>query len=95
MPLYVVERNLSDMTMERLDRVRGKAYAICRCLDPHGKQVRYLRSVFVPGQSRWPCLFNASDLQAVREVNEIGRLPYLRILIVLDLNAAYPDPGSI
>ena len=95
MPLYVVERDVSDMTMDQLDMVRRKADTICRRMRRNGKQARYLRSVLVPGQSRCLCLFDAPDPQLVRQVNEIGGLPYLRILIALDLQAAYTDSDSM
>jgi hypothetical protein len=53
-----------------------------------GKPVRYLRSVFVPGESHCMCLFEAPAAELVKEVNEAAQLPYTRIVEALDLPPA-------
>jgi len=50
-----------------------------------GQRVRYLRSVFIPGEARCMCLFEADDEAAVAAVNLAVRLPFTRIVEALDL----------
>ena len=55
-----------------------------------GKNVRYLRSTFVPGDARCMCLFEAQNPHLVREVNEAAKIPFTRIVEAKDLT----PPGS-
>ena len=48
--------------------------------------MRYLRSVFIPGEARCLCLFEADDEAAVAALNEAARLPFTRIVAALDLS---------
>jgi Nickel responsive protein SCO4226-like len=85
MPLFVVERDLSQVPPERL-RVELKGLlAACRRLQGLGKRVRYISSAVFPSEARGLCLFGAEEPQWIREVNEAARLPYSRIFPVLDL----------
>jgi hypothetical protein len=52
--------------------------------------VRYLRSVFIPGDSRCFCLFEAASADAVRRVNDSAGLPYSAVSEAMDL----PDPAA-
>lgn len=51
--------------------------------------MRYLRSMFIPGEARCICLFEADDEAVVVAVNEAARLPFTRIVAALDLTPAY------
>jgi hypothetical protein len=48
--------------------------------------VRYLRSLFIVGEARCMCLFEAEDEAAVVAVNEMAGLPFTRIVQALDLS---------
>jgi hypothetical protein len=50
-----------------------------------GQKVRYLRSVFIPGEARCMCLLEAEDEAAVVAVNEVAWLPFTRIVEARDL----------
>ena len=50
-----------------------------------GKRVRYIRSTFVPGESRCMCLFEADNPALVKELNDTAKIPYSRVVEALDL----------
>jgi len=50
-----------------------------------GKQVRYIRSTYIPGESRVMCLFEASSPQLVEEVNQAANIPFTRVVEAMDL----------
>ena len=50
-----------------------------------GKAVRYIRSTFVPGDAHCMCLFEASNPELVKELNDKAKLPYTRIVEAMDL----------
>ena len=54
-------------------------------LTAQGKDVRYIRSTFVPGEARCMCLFEAPTEQNVRELNDRAKIPYTRVVEALDL----------
>ena len=85
MPLFAVERDLSQVPPDRFrSDLRGLVKA-CERLQSLGKKVRYISSAVFPVEARGLCLFGAEEPQWIREVNEAARLPYLRIFAVLDL----------
>jgi hypothetical protein len=47
--------------------------------------VRYLHGIFIPGEARCLCLFEAPDEDSVAAVNAAAHLPYTRIVEALDL----------
>jgi Protein of unknown function (DUF4242) len=47
--------------------------------------VRYIRSTFVPSESRCMCLFEAPNSELVKELNEKAKIPFTRIVEALDL----------
>ena len=85
MPVYMAERDLKGITMEQLAAAQKSAIQTGKQLTAAGKPVRYIRSTFVPGESRCMCLFEASSAELVRELNEQARIPFTRIVEALDL----------
>ena len=85
MPVYLVERALPGVSLAQLTAIRRAARDTCDVFVREGKAVRYLRSTFVPGESRCLCLFEAPDAERVQEVNEVAQIPYNRIVTALDL----------
>jgi hypothetical protein len=61
------------------------AIATSRDFTTQGKAVRYIRSTFVPGDSRCMCLFEAASPELVREVNQVAGIPFSRVTEALDL----------
>ena len=89
MAVWMVERELGGISMDALAAAQGAAIAAAGKSTAQGTPVRYLRSVFSPGDGRCCCLFEAASAAAVGEVNDAAGLPYNRIAEALDL----PAPG--
>ena len=85
MAVYMVERDLPGITMEQLAAAQKAAIEKGREFSASGKDVRYLRSIFVPGESRCMCLFEAGSPELVREVNDAAGIPYTGVKEALDL----------
>lgn len=85
MSVYMVERNLKGITMDQLGAAQRRAIDTSKEFSKRGKQVRYIRTTFVPGEERSMCLFEASSQDLVREVNEEAQIPFVRIVEALDL----------
>ena len=85
MPVYMVERDLPGITMEELASAQKRAIQMGKELTAQGRQVRYIRSTFVPGENKCMCLFEAPNLEHVREANERTEIPFTRIVPAADL----------
>ena len=85
MPMYLVERILPGATMEQVEELHAALDRACSVAQERGTAIRYLRSVFTPGESRCRCLFVAPNAEAVRELNDAGGLPYSRIVVAVEL----------
>lgn len=85
MAVYMVERHLPGITLEQLGGAQKSAIATSRRFSEEGKPVRYIRSMYVPGEARCMCLFEAPNVQRVKEVNEAAQIPFTRIVEALDL----------
>ena len=86
--IYMVDRDLPGITMEQLAGAQQAAIVTSEQFAAAGKPVRYLRSLFVPGEAHCMCLFEAPAAELVKEVNEVAQLPYTRIVEALDLPPA-------
>lgn len=85
MPVYMVDRNLPGITMDQLASAQKAAIATSERFTAEGKNVRYIRSTFVPGESRCMCLFEASNPELVKEVNQAAQIPFERVVEAKDL----------
>lgn len=85
MSVYMVERDLPGISMEQLAGAQKAAIETSDQFAAEGKQVRYLRSMFVPGEAKCMCLFEAGNPEVVRDVNDTAHIPYTRIVEALDL----------
>lgn len=79
MARYMVERNLPGLTSEQLRGAAKAARETTEAMTREGTAVRYLRSTFVPRESKVFCLFEGATVDAVREANERAKLPFERI----------------
>lgn len=52
MSVYLVERDLPGVTLEQLAAAQKKAIQVGIELTAQGKEVRYIRSTFVPGKHK-------------------------------------------
>ena len=85
MPVYMVERDLPGVKMEQLAAAQKRAIEAGKELTAQGKEVRYIRSTFVPGQNKCMCLFEAPNPENVKEANERAQIPFTRIVEAMDL----------
>ena len=85
MSVYLVERDLPGITMEQLASAQKRAIIVGKELTAEGREVRYIRSTFVPGEHRCMCLFEAPNPEHVREANERAEIPFIRIIPAEDL----------
>ena len=85
MSIYMVERELPGVTMDQLADAQRAAIETGRRFTSEGKNVRYIRTTFVPGDARCMCLFEADSADLVREVNDAAQIPYTRVTEALDL----------
>jgi Nickel responsive protein SCO4226-like len=85
MAVYLVDRDLPGITLDGLVAMQQAVMAICQDFTATGTPVRYLHGLFVPGEARCLCLFEANDEAAVVAVNERAQLPFTRIVEALDL----------
>jgi hypothetical protein len=86
MRVYLVDRDLPGITLEGLAEIQQAEISASQQFTSTGQLVRYLRSVFIPGEARCLCLFEAEDETAVVEVNEAAHLPFTRIVAALNLS---------
>lgn len=87
MPVYMVERTLPGATPETVEIIGRSVDRVCRSFAPRGSPVRFLRSTFIPGESRCLCLFYAADAGDVQEVNDAAHLPLDRIVLAMEIAA--------
>ena len=85
MTVYMVERDLTGVTMEQLRAAQKAAIETSQRYTSEGKAVRYIRSTFVPGDARCMCLFESSSQELVKDVNEAAGIPFTGIVEALDL----------
>ncbi len=85
MAVYMVERDLPGITLEQLGGAQKVAIETSQVFTSKGKQVRYIRSTYVPGDSKVMCLFEASGQQLVEEVNQAANIPFTRVVEAMDL----------
>ena len=52
MPVYMVERELKGITLDQLTGAQKLAIQTSKEMTAQGKNVRYIRSTFVPGEAR-------------------------------------------
>ena len=85
MPVYMVERDLPGIEMDQLAAAQKAAIEASNQFTADGKPVRYIRTTFVPGEAHCMCLFEASNAEDVKEVNQKANIPFTRVVEALDL----------
>jgi len=85
MAIYMVDRSLPGITMDQLAAAQKAAIETAKTFTAEGKPVRYIRSTFVPSESRCMCLFEARSPEAVKELNDRAKIPYTRVVEAADL----------
>lgn len=83
--VYLVDRDLPGITLDQLAAAQKAAIETSERLSSKERPVRYIRSTYIPGESRCMCLFEASDNAIVEEVNRTAQIPFTRIIEAHDL----------
>jgi hypothetical protein len=81
----MADRELPGITMDQLAGAQRAAIDTSEQFTADGKPVRYLRSMFVPGEAHCMCLFEAADANTVEEVNKAAGIPFTRVVEAYDL----------
>jgi hypothetical protein len=84
----MVERDLPGISMDQLAAAQKAAIEIGEQFTADDKNVRYIRTTFVPGEAKAMCLFEAENADLVKEVNETAQIPFNRIIEAMDLTPA-------
>jgi hypothetical protein len=85
MTVFMVERDLPGITVAQLAAAQQAAIETSNRFTGEGRTVRYIRSTWVPGESRVMCLFEADSPDRVRAVNETAQIPFTRVVEAVDL----------
>jgi muconolactone delta-isomerase len=85
MAVYMVDRDLPGISMEQLADAQRRAIDWSQRYQSEGRNVRYIRSTFVPGEAHCMCLFDADDPAEVAKLNDDAEIPYTRVTEALDL----------
>jgi hypothetical protein len=75
------------MSSAGLAELQQSAMLASEQLTAMGRPVRYIRSLFILGEARCQCLFEAHDDATVAAVNELAGLLFTRIVVALDLSS--------
>ena len=75
MPQYVVERHLPNFTGEQVAAAAKRAKQTAAAMTREGTPVRYVRSIFIPGEDKCYCLFEGESVDMVRQANQRAELP--------------------
>jgi muconolactone delta-isomerase len=92
MTIYLVDRDLPRIDPDGLAALAAATTTAAQQVSSAGRSVRYIRSVFIPGEARCLCLFEAPDEAIVAEVNELAQLPFLRIVVARELTTISAAP---
>ncbi|AFZ66409.1 DUF4242 domain-containing protein [Deinococcus peraridilitoris] len=85
MKVFMADRNLPGITMDQLAGAQQAAIQKSQDSTEQGRPVKYLRSMYVPGDDRCMCLFEAESPDDVRRVNDEAGIPYERVVEAHDL----------
>ncbi len=85
MAVYLVERDTFQISADQLNAMLGAAVEMSHRFAIAGRPVHYLRSIYVPSESRCLSLFEAASAVLVRDVNEAAQIPFTRIVEAIEL----------
>ena len=85
MAVYMVERDLKDISIADLGGAQQAAIKTAQDMTAQGSKISYIRSTFAPEDGRCMCLFDAASDTDVRRLNDTAGLPYHSVVAALDL----------
>jgi len=93
MPLFLVERDLSNVPPEQLRLDQREVASACIQLKAQGKRIRYISSAVVPVDARTLDLFGAENAELIAEVHAAAHVQYARVIEILDLTPTFLQRG--
>ena len=91
--LFLVERRLPGMTDRRLAILQNALIQVTARAADRGDELRYLWSIFMPGEQRLLSLFASVSIDLVRAANEASLFPFIGIEAVTFLMDPVQVPG--
>lgn len=85
MSVFMVERDLTGISMEDLAGAQKAAIATAEQMSSQGDKISYVRSTFAPDDGRCFCLFDGDSAEQVQRLNDTAGLPYTKVVPALDL----------
>ncbi len=85
MALYLVHCHVPGKALNELAAMQRAIMETSQRFSAEGKPVHLVHSTFVPGEAHVMCLFEAANAALVRDVNEVARVPFMRVVEALDL----------
>ncbi len=87
MATYVVERHLPRFTSEQLAAAAARAKSTTADMTREGTPIRYLRSIFIPGEDKCFCVFDGPSASSVEEANNRAEIPFERVVEALQITS--------
>lgn len=94
MPLFLVERDLSNVPPERLRLDQREVASACIQLKAEGKPIRYISSTVVPSDGRTLDLFGADNAEVIKEAHAAAGVQYARVVEILDFTPTFLARGT-
>ena len=85
MSTYLVERYLPGRDRAWLEETLAQ-------LPRNDADISYLGSLYIPSDESCFCRFEAETADEVRDVNEIARVPFARIVAAQEIGIRQPEP---
>jgi Protein of unknown function (DUF4242) len=84
MQTFLVERDLSGISMADLASARFAAIRQSVAMYAAGDRVQLLRSIYLPDEGRCLCLFEAKNAEIVAQLNRDARISFDRVVPAMD-----------
>ena len=81
----MVDSVIQGVTIDQLTAAQRAVIETCQRFMARGEFVRYIRTIYIPVESRCLCLFEAPNAKTVEEVNEVAKFPFTRVVEAIDL----------
>ena len=85
MGIYMVDRVCPESTLDQVISTQRALIEMALRFTARGEHIRYLRSTYIPSESRCLCLFEATNSQTVEELHEVAKAPFTRVIEAVDL----------
>ena len=84
---YMVERHLPQITPDELAAAAMRAKVTTMEMTNEGTPIRYLRSIFVPGEDKCLCLFEGPNAESVEQANRRANIPFERVTETIQISS--------